>query len=204
MLIYTSLYATFLRNRIIGALRTDPETKNAAQHVSQNFVFEHPTLHDLAIAISILVGQDIHEGARSKEESIKVMVEEYSANLSRPVYLSTATNGHRGDAVAVLLTGSTGAVGSHILALLLADPDIGKVYTLNRPASVSYDRQQVAFIERGLDPWLLEDQKLVQLIGDLNDDYFGLKLAKFDEVCNAVWSPLGFSDIFRLSSSRAA
>ena len=81
----SSLYATFLRNRIIGALRADPGTQGAAHHVSQNFVFEHPTLQDLAIAISILVGADVHEGAKSLEDAIRAMIEKYSMTPSRPL-----------------------------------------------------------------------------------------------------------------------
>ncbi|EKM50750.1 uncharacterized protein PHACADRAFT_153004 [Phanerochaete carnosa HHB-10118-sp] len=62
---FDSLHATFLRTRIINALRTDPQTNIFALHVSQNFVFEHPTLHDLAIAISILVEGDIQEEVKN-------------------------------------------------------------------------------------------------------------------------------------------
>ncbi|EKM50779.1 uncharacterized protein PHACADRAFT_213657 [Phanerochaete carnosa HHB-10118-sp] len=62
---FDSLHATFLRTRIINALRADPQTNIFALHVSQNFVFEHPTLHGLAIAISVLIGEDIHEDVQN-------------------------------------------------------------------------------------------------------------------------------------------
>ncbi|EKM50758.1 uncharacterized protein PHACADRAFT_153008 [Phanerochaete carnosa HHB-10118-sp] len=62
---FDSLNATFLRTRIINALRADPQTRIFALHVSQTFVFEHPTLHDLAIAIGVLVGEDVREDVRN-------------------------------------------------------------------------------------------------------------------------------------------
>ncbi|EKM50749.1 uncharacterized protein PHACADRAFT_213638 [Phanerochaete carnosa HHB-10118-sp] len=58
---FDSLHATFLRTRIINALRADPQTNIFAPHVSQNFVFEHPTPQSLAIAIGVLVGEDVRE-----------------------------------------------------------------------------------------------------------------------------------------------
>ncbi|EKM48480.1 uncharacterized protein PHACADRAFT_108873, partial [Phanerochaete carnosa HHB-10118-sp] len=189
---FDSLYATFLRNRIIGALRADPETRPSARHVSQNFVFEHPTLRNLAIAIGILTGQDVHSGAGAGaargawEESVRAMVDKYAADLPAAAAAAAAEGQRDGREVAVLLTGSTGAVGAHILASLLANPRIGKVYTLNRKARVTYDRQQTAFTERSLDPWLLEAPKLVQLTGDLNDDGFGLRPRVFEELKTGV------------------
>ncbi|GJE99114.1 hypothetical protein PsYK624_153600 [Phanerochaete sordida] len=52
-----SLYATYLRNRIVGALRASPDggVQQASFAISQNFIFEHPTLDELAHALSGLV-----------------------------------------------------------------------------------------------------------------------------------------------------
>ncbi|GJE90357.1 acetyl-CoA synthetase-like protein [Phanerochaete sordida] len=179
---FDSLYATFLRNRIIGALRSDARTAPCARHVPQNFVFEHPTLHDLALATGILVGGDVRAGPRAAL-SIAALVERYARALPRaPPPAAAAPRAP----VAVLLTGATGAVGAHVLAALLSDARVARVYTLNRPAHVAYDRQQAAFAERGLDLWLLEHAKLVQLSGDLGAARFGLKEKVFGELAENV------------------
>ena len=49
-----SLSATFMRNRIVGSLRSsgDPELTKAAGAVSQNFVFEYPSIRELASAVA--------------------------------------------------------------------------------------------------------------------------------------------------------
>ena len=47
-----------MRNRIVSSLRNsgDPELTKAAGAVSQNFVFEYPSIRELASAVSALVG----------------------------------------------------------------------------------------------------------------------------------------------------
>lgn len=169
-----------MRNRIVGALRSDPQASRATHNVSQNFVFEHPTIHELAAAISSLVygHNDIldHDVA----QDILTMVEEYSVGI--PKLSSALPQSHSG--TVVLLTGSTGNVGSHILAALLANPRIDKVFTLNRPSATLHDRQQASFLERRLDIQLLQDSKLVSLVGDVAKVNFGIDPEVFAEVSN--------------------
>ena len=83
----------------------------------------------------------------------------------------------------VLLTGSTGSIGSHILADLLADKRIARVYTLNRPSDMApLSRLQSAFREKALNLNLLDIDSLVPLIGDVNREDFGLGTEIFSEV----------------------
>ncbi len=109
------------------------------------------------------------------------MLERYAADL--PVYTSKPKTS--GEDVVVLLTGSTGNIGSQVLATLLADPRVTTVYTFNRASSSSSgDRQRAAFEGRGLPASLLSQSKLVQLSGDLAADRFGLTEPIYNEVCN--------------------
>lgn len=174
-----SLHATFLRNRIVGALRADSQTSKIPYEVSQNFVYEHPTLRELAAAILELIDSGVDVATKAVKTQVVEMVKKYSDNLPRLAMPPPRAN----TGVTVLLTGSTGTLGSYMLATLLTNPRIVKVYTLNRPSRVPYDRQQAVFVEGSLDPRLLEDSKLVQLVGDLKEDGFGLEPAVFAEVC---------------------
>ena len=174
------MHATFFRNRIITALRSDTQTRDAAQHVSQNFVFEHPTVHALAEAIvSIIHGAA--SGKASVEEAITAMVDKYTADLPTPNDAAKRNEPLSQDLV-VLMTGSTGGVGSHILATLLENVQVKKVYTLNRVSSASQDRQRAMFVDRRLNTELLNSEKLVQLFGDVTQTNFGLSEAHFVEV----------------------
>lgn len=155
-----------------------PEARSGASKVTQNFVFEHPTLQDLAEAVKRIVHADDEVGKDVAME-IAAMLERYASDL--PIYTprSKTSEGE----VVVFLTGSTGSIGSQILATLLDDPRITTVYTFNRPSSGSVvDRQSVAFEERGLPTSLLSQSKLIQLSGDLAADQFGLPKSIYDKV----------------------
>ena len=177
-----SLHATFLRNRIVGALRADPRTSKSLHSVSQNFVYQHPTLQSLAIAVSELLDGGVDPDTKAARSQVVEMVEKYSHNLPKldPPPPPPTTG------VVILLTGSTGNIGSFILAALIANPDIKKVYTLNRPSNAPYDRQRDAFLDKGLDTKILENSKLVQLVGDVTKVDFGLEPAVLAEVCSPV------------------
>jgi hypothetical protein len=69
----------------------------------------------------------------------------------------------------VLLTGSTGGLGSYLLESLVLKPDIARVYVLNRPHPTisSAQRQLESFKERGIDPNFVDFSKIRFLEGDL-------------------------------------
>ena len=175
-----SLHATFLRNRIIGALRGSPDTtvQAAAANISQNFVFEHSTIQDLASAIADIAVTSSIAAEEDPVPAITSLIDQYSSNLPRVV---AKTNS--GDDIVVLCTGTTGNVGSYILAALLSDNRIKRVYALNRLTPTStINRQNVAFEERDLPVELLASPKLVGLYGDITLGNFGLKKSVYDEV----------------------
>ncbi|KAH9941064.1 hypothetical protein B0H21DRAFT_811720 [Amylocystis lapponica] len=178
------LSATFLRNRIMGALRDshDPAAKAAVHHVQPNLVYAYPTVHALAAAIVRLVNPDDAFASRSSVDNIKEMIAKYTAKLPTPL----ATIAEKRDPRAVvLLTGSTGALGSHILVDLLSDERIARVYALNRGQDLA-ERQQAVFQEARLPTALLEGDKLVQLSGDLSREDFGLETSVLDDIRSSV------------------
>ena len=149
--------------------------------VSQNFVFEHPTLRDLASAIASLVDPSASLVEEDPVDAILSMIDLYSSNLPNEVCKEKSCSR---DDIIVLFTGTTGNIGSHTLAALLTDPRISRVYTLNRLNSASTgDRQTTAFKERDLPVELLKNSKLVGLYGDIALSNFGLKQTVYDEVC---------------------
>jgi hypothetical protein len=143
-------------------------------------VFDYPTLNDLSIAIALLVEHGHDDSKVDIEQAITAMIKKYTTDLPRPVSQQTAEPRER---AVVLLTGSTGNIGSEVLAALLANDRVAKVYTLNRPSAVSHDRQRAAFAERALDTRLLKDPKLVPLVGNVFNERLGLEPKNFDEVC---------------------
>jgi hypothetical protein len=153
--------------------------------VTQNVIFSFPTIKQLAAHLSVLVVQgnavDVVDAASAKDAIIK-MIERYSAGLGNVV---AVPNDRSAASTVVLLTGSTGGLGSHLLELLLRDDGVQKVYAFNRPPKTSatiFERHQNTFADRGLDTALLRSEKLVFVESDTALPKLGLKDSLFEEV----------------------
>jgi hypothetical protein len=124
------------------------------------------------------------ENQAQRIDQINALIEKYSflardKNPSLPSSTSVAPT----DKV-VLLTGTTGNLGSDILATLLHDSTVRKVYALNRlsPKALTKDRVKEQFDEKGLASNLLDSQKVTFIDGKLTDSKLGLTKAQYDEV----------------------
>ncbi|GJF00095.1 acetyl-CoA synthetase-like protein [Phanerochaete sordida] len=186
---FDSLSATFFRNRIIGALRSsdDPRVRQAAARVSGNLIFEHPTIAQLATALLALIDPSSAAAVLSPADAIRALIAKYTEGLPVPRAGKGAAFTEDDERV-VLLTGSTGNIGSHILAYLLAEPRITRIYTLNRPSASGPPRarEHAAFRARGLPADALADARLVSLAGEATRDQLGLDAAQYAEVLAAV------------------
>jgi hypothetical protein len=86
-----------------------------------------------------------------------------------------------------LLTGTTGGLGSNMLAHLLREPAVERIYAFNRPSNSSSseepeERQLTAFKRRGLDTSLLSSEKIVYVEGYLSVPGFALDDKLYEEV----------------------
>lgn len=84
----------------------------------------------------------------------------------------------------VLVTGTSGWLGSLILAESLQDQNVKRVYALNRKvgAGSTRERQARAFEEKGANARLVSSNKLVLLDAYLTFEGLGLHETVFDEV----------------------
>ena len=187
--LYYSLSVTYLRNRILGALRksSDPEVKKAAPHIPPNVIFENPTIRLLSSRIAALVndngaghGVDFIE---QHEQAINAMIEKYSVGLDGPVD-GVLPSTQLVEPAVILLTGSTGGLGSFLLSELLKSPAVQHVFAFNRPSSTKSieERQKWAFRDRGLEIDLLDSNKLVYVEADASLEKCGLSPAQYEEV----------------------
>jgi len=178
-----SLQSAYIRNSILRALReTKPE---ATRPVSTSFVYEYPTIERMATFLSKAVAdprstQGVDLAMRGRE--LQALVDKYTEGLSSclalngPAYPVPPGNVY-------LLTGTTGSLGSNMLAQLLEAPAVTRVYAFNRPSKFTLRARQVsAFKQRGLNTDLLSSEKLVYVEGDLNAPDFALGDKLYGEV----------------------
>ncbi|KAJ7635327.1 hypothetical protein FB45DRAFT_1057185 [Roridomyces roridus] len=172
-----SLQATWLRNCILASLRESAQLDTRGN--ARNFVYDYPTVSSLARYIFLVVsGEEAPSTARPP--AMQALLAKYSQNF--PSHSGTKPATQR----VVLVTGTTGELGCHLLSLLLADEPVSRVYALNRQHPDLRERQARAFVERGLDVGRLDSPKLVLLAGNAAVPSFGLPDEIYKEIQDTV------------------
>ncbi|KAI9685329.1 MAG: putative NRPS-like protein biosynthetic cluster [Bogoriella megaspora] len=85
----------------------------------------------------------------------------------------------------VLLTGSTGSLGTYLLDVLIHNKDVKKIYCLNRSSDAAVRHRDNAL---KLDMKVAEPSSVIFLQGDLQNERFGLPRATYSELVNSVTS----------------
>ncbi|KAI0353748.1 acetyl-CoA synthetase-like protein [Trametes cingulata] len=199
-----SLQATWIRNTILRAVRT--KTSVSTHTVPPNFVYANPTIAQLSAFLRELpLGRstDTEAERAARLAEMEGLVQRYSANCPEPRWASsvhplkdfedsppTAMSAVRFTAKEiVLITGTTGWFGSHILAQLLQIPEVVRVYALNRGSpganAVLETRQREAFKKWGLSEDLMSE-KVSFLPADLTATGFALDETTFAELRDSV------------------
>ncbi|KAI0769291.1 acetyl-CoA synthetase-like protein [Trametes elegans] len=190
-----SLQATWIRNTILHAVRTT--TKLSTHDVPQNFVYSYPTIASLGGFLGgLIAGKGVDKDAERAERlaQMKALVEKYGAQWPEARWKASADATEKsagGDGPqTVLITGTTGRLGSHLLAQLLQKPEVGRVYALNRGTAGDEanlaERQREAFKTWGLDAGLLDGGKVYFHPADLTKPLFGLGEKTFEEAITTI------------------
>jgi hypothetical protein len=197
-----SLQATWIRHAILHALRDS--AKVSVHDVPLSLVYMNSTVRSLAEYVHGLAtgqSQGVQDTESLIEQRIKAMqsmVSKYRTGIlslkKSSIFAngSGLSNGHHvsndncGGEV-VMLTGSTGRLGCHLLTQLLANDSVRKVYALNRESSngngtVELERQKKALEHWGLDSELLSSEKLRLVSCRYGEKKLGLDDATYDEV----------------------
>ncbi len=149
-------------------------------------VYSNPSVRALVTLVSALTEgtAPASQAAETSEQKMKKFYELHTSELpltARPAQPKPA------DSFVVLLTGSTGSLGSYILDSLVSDPRVSKVYCLNR-GPASRQRQHGSQLAKALQP--PPDNKVEFFDADLSKPYFGLSAQQYkrllDEVTTAI------------------
>ncbi|EAU87887.2 ICS [Coprinopsis cinerea okayama7 len=195
------LQATNIRNVLLRGLR-DGAKVDTLSLGKGNLVYTAPTISSLADLMMRTIDHkplppSVNSSLSTRVEKMMQMADHYShfspseSVAALPLHL-TQPRGQTAGRV-VLLTGTTGALGSYILEVLLKDKSVGKVYALNRrrrssSATTILDRQKKVFQEKGLDVAILDaaSGRLELLEGELSRPDFGLSKDVLGEVVSSV------------------
>ncbi|KAI1142672.1 acetyl-CoA synthetase-like protein [Hypoxylon sp. FL0543] len=149
-----------------------------AAALAPRIIYSHPSYRSLAAYLYSQIQSGGAQGGDDTEQAVQAMkaiFEKYTkdlppANTSKPPPLD--------DGQTVIVTGTTGALGSYLLNFLISDSNVKKVIALNR-AKDGQARELQVFEERGLNA---DFSKVEFLHADLSLPDFGLGDAKYNEL----------------------
>ncbi|KAB8238949.1 putative NRPS-like enzyme [Aspergillus alliaceus] len=157
-----------------------PEVK--PRIITPQTIYANPTVQHLAKVIYGMVDGDVQTKI-PREEKIRRLVEKYTSDLPR-TRNSSPREGPSSPST-VILTGSTGSLGTYLLFHLLSIPSISKVYCLNRSDAES--RQKKILDQKGLsvdpDDW---SAKVEFLQASFGEPLLGLEKEKYAELLESV------------------
>ncbi|KAH7318805.1 male sterility protein-domain-containing protein [Rhizoctonia solani] len=160
------------------------------RHVNANFcsqdVFSEPASRRLVQLVGHLSQNgDASVNPISKApQNVRAMIKAYDACWPRQTYCTVQPVQRE----RMVVTGTTGALGSHLLAQLLENNNVEKVWAINRRSNKgsTKDRETASFQDKLLDTRLLDSKKLVFVDTELETtDYkLGLRDEIYDEAIN--------------------
>ncbi|KAL8829644.1 MAG: hypothetical protein Q9191_001895, partial [Dirinaria sp. TL-2023a] len=128
---------------------TGEEGGIAPHLITPRLIYSNPTATKLASALHQLTAQGGDVYKAMEEERIKSM-EEMLAKYSKDLPKATAeVKAPKDESVTVVLTGSTGSLGSYLLDALLSSAKVSKIICLNRGVH-GEDKQKSVNASRGL------------------------------------------------------
>ncbi|KAJ1302971.1 hypothetical protein OPQ81_003262 [Rhizoctonia solani] len=178
-----SLTATMLLRVLKSALHasSDPSVQSATTKINQQTIFGEPTVRQLAQLLVHLSrnGDAPVDPVAEALENILAMIQKYDSDWPR----QDARSVQPVQKERVVVTGTTGGLGSHLLAQLLENDRVERVWAMNRKSSKgNKEREAASFEDKQLDLDLLKSNKLVFLDTDLEDPNLGLSNEVYDEI----------------------
>lgn len=198
------LGATYLRNSIVAGLRVDH--KDVAARIPSDFVFKNPSIVLLASALraeaSSTYSLEFNPEA-SQVEAMKAAIRKYTHTL--PIHVPDPTYpAPNASEEVVVLTGTTGGLGSHLLAQLIDTKTVARVYALNRKSGKPlWERQAAVLAERlGSDSkaWeVMRSDKLRLVEATLEEEDLGIEKELYEEVSWDGVSLLLIEELWKLT-----
>ncbi|KAF7174064.1 hypothetical protein CNMCM5623_006358 [Aspergillus felis] len=178
---FDSLQTVFLANTLSSAIKSKHPDWSLSINIHD--VYAHPTIASLSQYVTDRLQGNKTDTKALRYERINHMIQKYRDSL-RPERPFTMWR-KRGNQHVVLLTGSTGSLGSYILDQLLSDHTVVKIYCLNRSADAE-TRQRQVHVERGLGLWQTGGERVEFVKAVFGDDKLGLSESKYNTLLATV------------------
>jgi len=140
-----SLQATRLLRVLVASIANGRNAELSSVNVARDFVYSHPSISKMASALRYPVDSGL-DGASRRTTLMENLVRQHTLDV-RELPLSKAAGAIR----VVLLTGSTGNLGAHVLEQLCKDTRVHRVVCFNRGRRVGgHHPDSLPFKDSGL------------------------------------------------------
>ncbi|CAE6515468.1 unnamed protein product [Rhizoctonia solani] len=186
-----SLTATLLSGVLKQALSLspDPKIQHVTGQVAQQTIFNHPSILQLTNYLVELTSDSAGSLSGSIEGESDIMgsmIARYTQGMDIRPNDPTWSLLDSEPVEKVVITGTTGSLGSHLLAQVLANDRVQRVWAINRPHKSSgvpvAQRQRTSFEDKNLPIGLLYHPKLTFLECNLNESQLGLVRKDYEEI----------------------
>lgn len=156
--------------------------------ISANTIYSYPTVEKMTFEIGrILASQTLKKAnAFSSRHNYEEKMQTLLSNALKgvPINSRRASKERSPDQMRIILTGSTGYIGSNIFNSLLANPKVCKIYCLNRSVNAE-ERQRAGQAAKSLcTEWSRNRVKF--LTCTLPNENFGLQDQHYDDMLQSV------------------
>jgi nucleoside-diphosphate-sugar epimerase len=180
---FDSLQTVALANTLDNAIRSKHPGPAGDKFVTVQTIYGHSSIKNLSSFITSLLCGTQGQADSSRCHRIATTVETLTNNLPKrrqPVIPRGAREGS-----VILLTGSTGSLGSYILDSLLGVSSVRKIYCLNRTRDAE-SRQKMSHQEKGLKLWPLNNGRVEFVHACFTEDHLGLSIATYSKLLEEV------------------
>ncbi|KAI1504530.1 hypothetical protein F5X99DRAFT_371308 [Biscogniauxia marginata] len=170
-----SLASVILSARLKAALRNYGVESKRLDLINNKLLYSATTIRRMAEALAALVAEngrfDEIVSSTSHEQQVEELVAKFESELPRSNKNKHVPAGCTKQTI--ILTGSTGSLGSYILSSLLARKDVKKVYCLNRSENAR-EKQENLLKSRSLPDLSTQDGRVVFIQARLSEPKLGL------------------------------
>jgi hypothetical protein len=181
-----SLLAVRLQRFVVQLLQKAQPSSSPI--VPKNVVYDHPSISALVkFILSKISGSSQPQAIPEDDVTTRVRrsVEKFTKGLA-PRSVQVGGSKYEDDGEYVVVTGTTGSLGSFLVDQLLDRPGVKRIYCFNRKTdSDTTQRQLTGFKDRGLDPVKLEKalgDRVTMHDVDLSQTRLGLSESDYEEV----------------------
>ncbi|CAE6460182.1 unnamed protein product [Rhizoctonia solani] len=188
---FDSLTATLLSGVLKQALSSSSDMKiqRVARQVTQQTLFNHPSILQLVNYLLRLTSGSTDSLSNTLEvesDTMGTMIARYTQGMNTRLNDPAWSLLDSEPIENVVITGTTGSLGSHILAQLLTNDRVRQIWAINRPQKGSgapvARRQRASFKDKALPINLLNHPKLTFLECNLNENQLGLAHEDYEAI----------------------